>query len=285
LALFAGAGGGILGSKLLGWRTICAVELEKFPRSVLLARQRDGCLDRFPIWDDVCTFDGTIWRGHIHIISGGFPCQDVSVAGSGKGLAGGKSGLWFQFARIVGEVCPLFVFVENSPALVSRGLSTVLYDLDEMGYDAVWGVFDNARLGGPQYRNRLFLLAHSRDRQNDVKLRIQESRKESVKLQEKNRAIAKSIGLREGVQNQPWPIARVDDPQSQSCTINAETRGMPPLKSGVAKSGLPSFPPPPRYVDMANGLAPGVDNTKAIGNGQVPRMVVSAWETLSKTII
>ena len=86
LALFAGAGGGILGGHLLGWRTVCAVEWEAYPASVLCARQNDGILPNFPIWDDVQTFDGKPWRGIVDVISGGFPCQDISAAGRGGEL-------------------------------------------------------------------------------------------------------------------------------------------------------------------------------------------------------
>ena len=86
LALFAGAGGGILGGHLLGWRTVCAVEWEAYPASVLCARQNDGLLPSFPIWDDVQTFDGKPWRGIVDVVSGGFPCQDISVAGGGTDL-------------------------------------------------------------------------------------------------------------------------------------------------------------------------------------------------------
>ena len=83
LALFAGAGGGILGGHLLGWRTVCAVEWEQYPASVLCARQNDKILPTFPIWDDVQTFDGNPWRGIVDVVSGGFPCQDISAAGGG----------------------------------------------------------------------------------------------------------------------------------------------------------------------------------------------------------
>jgi DNA (cytosine-5)-methyltransferase 1 len=86
LALFAGAGGGILGGHLLGWRTVCAVEWESYPASVLCARQNDGLLPPFPIWDDVQTFDGKPWRGIVDVVSGGFPCQDISSAGGGQAL-------------------------------------------------------------------------------------------------------------------------------------------------------------------------------------------------------
>ena len=88
LALFAGAGGGILGTKLLGFRCICAVERDQYARSVLLQRQNDGMLPAFPIWDDVTTFDGRNWLGRIDLVSGGFPCQDIAAAGSGKGRVG-----------------------------------------------------------------------------------------------------------------------------------------------------------------------------------------------------
>jgi DNA (cytosine-5)-methyltransferase 1 len=117
LALFAGAGGGILGGKLLGWRTKCAVEIDPYARKVLLARQRDGILEPFPIWDDVCTFDGTPWRGKVDVVCGGFPCQDISAAGKGAGITGERSGLWGEMARIIGEIRPKYAFVENSPML------------------------------------------------------------------------------------------------------------------------------------------------------------------------
>jgi hypothetical protein len=147
LALFAGAGGGILGGHLLGWRTVCAVEWEPYAASVLAARQNDGVLPPFPIWDDVQSFDGRPWRGSVDVVSGGFPCQDISVAGKGAGIDGARSGMWGHMARIVGEVRPRFVFVENSPALVTRGLGRVLGDLAALGYDCRWTVLGAADVG------------------------------------------------------------------------------------------------------------------------------------------
>ena len=161
LALFAGAGGGILGGKLLGWRTVCAVEINPYCRSVLLARQRDGILEPFPIWDDVCSFDGSAWRGQVDVVSGGFPCQDISVAGTGTGLEGDRSGLWFEFFRIIGEVRPRYVFIENSPAIVVRGLERVLADLASLGFDARWGVLSASAVGACHERERLWIVAHA----------------------------------------------------------------------------------------------------------------------------
>jgi len=161
LALFAGAGGGILGGKLLGWRTVCAVEWDAYAASVLVARQNDKTLEPFPIWDDVQTFDGRSWRGRVDVISGGFPCQDISAAGKGAGIDGERSGMWSHMARIVGEVLPRFVYVENSPLLVGRGLARVIGDLTALGYDCRWGVLGADDVGAPHKRKRLWLVAYA----------------------------------------------------------------------------------------------------------------------------
>jgi DNA (cytosine-5)-methyltransferase 1 len=159
LALFAGAGGGILGGHLLGWRTVCAVEYDPYAGSVLIARQNDGILAPFPVWDDVCTFDGKPWRGIVDVVSGGFPCQDISAAGKGAGITGERSGLWKEMARIIGEVRPRYVFVENSPMLAIRGLGVVLGDLAQMGFDADWGVLGASDVGAPHIRKRIWIFA------------------------------------------------------------------------------------------------------------------------------
>lgn len=159
LALFAGAGGGILGGKMLGWRTVCAVEIEPWCQSVLCARQNEGTLEAFPIWDDVCTFDGRAWEGRCDVVSGGFPCQDISAANTkGAGINGLRSGLWSQMFRIIQEVRPRFVFVENSPMLIHRGLGRVLGDLASMGYDAEWGVMGADGVGANHERKRMWIL-------------------------------------------------------------------------------------------------------------------------------
>lgn len=166
LHLFAGAGGGILGGMLLGHTTVCAVELEPYCRKVLLQRQRDGILPKFPIWDDVCTFDGKPWRGKVDVVAGGFPCQDISPArtnnhinGKHKGLQGNRSGLWSEMRRIINEVQPKVAFIENSPQLRTRGLSVVLRDIATMGYNAQWGVFGVRNFGADHIRERIFIYA------------------------------------------------------------------------------------------------------------------------------
>lgn len=168
LAIFAGAGGGILGGHLLGWRTVCAVELEPYPASVLAQRQNDGILPPFPIWDDVRTFDGRPWRRLVDVVSGGFPCQDISAAGNGAGITGSRSGLWREMHRIICDVRPRFAFVENSPMLASRGLGQVLGDLAESGYDAEWMVLGADDVGAPHIRKRIWILAMDRDANGDI---------------------------------------------------------------------------------------------------------------------
>ena len=159
LHLFAGAGGGILADILLGHHPVCAVEIEPYCQQVLSARQKDGHLPWFPIFDDVQTFDGKPWRGLVDVVAGGFPCQDISCAGKGAGIEGSRSSMWKHMARIIGEVRPRYAFVENSPMLVGRGLSTVLADLAEMGYDAEWGIVGAHHVSAPHRRDRIWIVA------------------------------------------------------------------------------------------------------------------------------
>lgn len=160
LALFAGNGGGILGGKLLGWRTICAVEIDAAGRQTLLDRQNDGCFEPFPVWDDIKTFDGRPWSGFVDIISAGFPCQDIAVGSSTKtGINGERSGLWHEAKRVVREVGPPLLLLENSAAITTRGIDVVCGDLATLGYDARWGVFSAADVGARHERERWFCIA------------------------------------------------------------------------------------------------------------------------------
>ena len=164
LALFAGAGGGIIAGQLLGFRTVCAVELDSYAASVLISRQNSGDLEPFPLWDDVRTFDGKPWNGCVDVVSGGFPCTDISCAGQRAGIDGEASGLWSEMARIIGEVRPHYAFVENAADLPIRGLDRVLCDLAAMGLDAAWGNMPASAVGAPHERKRTWLLAAHTDR-------------------------------------------------------------------------------------------------------------------------
>jgi DNA (cytosine-5)-methyltransferase 1 len=155
LALFAGAGGGILGGHLLGWRTICAVEWEPYAAGVLLARQNDGLLPAFPIWDDVQTFDGRPWRGIVDVVSGGFPCQAYSSASRGRIVA---DDFWPEMQRIVADVAPRYVFAEN---VQKRAIDRAADSLEAMGYEVRCVEMSAADMGADHVRSRYWLRAHA----------------------------------------------------------------------------------------------------------------------------
>lgn len=277
LALFAGAGGGILGGHLLGWRTVCAVEWADYPRKVLLARQRDGILPRFPIWDDVQTFDGSLWRGRVDVVSGGFPCQDISAAGKGAGIDGERSGMWFHMARIVREVRPRFVFVENSPMLTSRGLGRVLGDLAAMGYDAEWGVLGAGDLGAPHQRDRIWIVAHSKFQQADGERgscecgRIAMGWNKQAAQCENREASANCIA---------------------GCCEEMADANMPRLEewdgsTGASRARAPAvvcdwWATEPAVGRVAHRVANRVDRLRAIGNGQVSLVAAAAFRLLTE---
>lgn len=247
LHLFAGAGGGILGGMLLRHATVCAVEIEPYCRKVLLQRQRDGILPRFPIWDDVCTFDGKPWRGYVDVVCGGFPCQDISAAGKGAGIEGERSGLWREMARIIGEVGPRYALVENSPKLTVRGLGVVLRDLAEMGYNARWGVFSCLDAGGDHLGERAWILATAGGQ-----------RMEGLGKSRNLGGIGTARGLRT---------------RRQDCAAHMRDVAAAPFEPNESW-------PQPLLRGAKDDVPNWVDRIKSIGNGQVPAVVKLAWETL-----
>ena len=159
LSLFSGAGGGLLASKIIGWRTVCAVELDWYNRCVLVQRQNDGILrPAFPIWDDIRKFDGRAWRGKIDVVTGGFPCQAFSTAARGRNNA---DDLWPEMRRVIDESEPKFVFAEN----VSRtAIDTAADDLEKMGYKTKAISLSAEDLGADHIRERYWLLAYADDK-------------------------------------------------------------------------------------------------------------------------
>lgn len=158
LDLFSGYGGITLG--LSTWvRPIAYCEIDPYARSILLSRMSQGALPIAPVWDDVQTLGRNDLPIRPNIIYGGFPCQDLSAAGLGAGLEGKRSGLFYEIARLTKELNPQFVFLENVTAIRTRGLSSVVGTLTEMGYDCRWTCISAASVGAPHKRERWFLLA------------------------------------------------------------------------------------------------------------------------------
>jgi DNA (cytosine-5)-methyltransferase 1 len=303
LALFAGAGGGILGGKLLGWRTICAVERDAYAAQVLAQRQNDGVLEPFPIWSDVTTFDGTAWNGIVDVVSGGFPCQDISAAGKGAGIEGARSGMWKEMARIISEVQPRYAFVENSPMLTTRGLGTVLADLASMGFDAEWGVLSAADVGAPHLRERIWIVAkqrnflsHTSNNGNRWRKQRKEGVEEKADMANSNmrghlhrQAKKQSTNSREYALSQFEPSMEHENDAYTGCS-GFSTRAIQALRRNVQTLGEQSwrgFRSGDRYSENArvicginDGMANRVDRLKAIGNGQVPLCAATAFTLL-----
>jgi DNA (cytosine-5)-methyltransferase 1 len=177
LGLFAGIGGLEIGLERAGLVSpVCFVEKDAYAQKVLAKR-----FPEVPIWDDVTTFDGKAWKGYIDFISGGFPCQDVSASGKQEGIKSGtRSGLWFEFKRIVGEIRPTMFVAENVAAILIRGGVRVIADLAEIGYNAEWCVISASEMGAPHLRERVFILAYANT--DCVKRENTQERQDSVRL-------------------------------------------------------------------------------------------------------
>lgn len=156
LDLFSGIGGFSLGlERTGGFETVAFCEIDPFCRRVLAKHWPS-----VPCFEDVTTLRGES-VGTVDVICGGFPCQDISAAGKRAGIGGARSGLWKEFGRLVGELRPIFVVVENSAELLGAGLGDVLGDLASLGYDARWDCVPAAILGAPHGRDRLWLIANA----------------------------------------------------------------------------------------------------------------------------
>lgn len=285
LALFAGAGGGILGGHLLGWRCVCAVERDAYAAAVLAMRQNDGSLPAFPIWSDVESFDGKPWRGIVDVISGGFPCQDISTAGKGAGITGSRSGLWKEFARIIGEVGPRYVLVENSPALTGRGMGVVLGDLAALGYDARWGVLGAVDAGAPHKRERIWIVAdHHGLREQQPRRTEPDEREWYCDGGEESGSVADSanngIGWRQQQPQGSEGAGHVADSDEAGCSQQWSAFADGAEHEAAECGGW--WLAEPALGRVAHGVAHRVDRLAALGNGQVPAVVRLAWEILTE---
>jgi DNA (cytosine-5)-methyltransferase 1 len=247
--------GGIeLGLKPHGVRTVAYVEFDHYAQAVLLSRMADGGLDRAPLWPDVRTFDGHPWRGRVDLIHGGFPCQDLSVAGKRAGITGARSGLWSEFARIIGEVRPRFVFVENVPGLLANAaLGRVLGDLAALGFNARWEGISASAVGAPHIRDRVWLLAYTQQELgSDLRTR-------RVNLHEKGNDGTSAEWRKD------WELAPM-------------VPGIHPRKAAdwwLSQS---------RVARTADGLPGQLERCGAIGNAVVPQCAEEAFRVLMREI-
>ena len=275
LALFAGAGGGIWASRwFLGWRTIGYVEIDSYCQRVLQARIRDGHFDDAPIWDDIKSFDGKPWHGRVDVVTAGFPCQPFSVAGQKKGKDDERN-LWPDTARVIREIRPRFVFLENVLGLLagSHGyFGSILRELAEAGHDAEWTVLGADDVGAPHRRKRLWVLAYATSEGLEGGRR--EPRRWAEIESERSRPIvADAVGTglerRQGIANDNGEErATIERSGGQRVTWWDADPAEGPVESRVD-----------RVVDR---LAFRCDRLRAIGNGQTSLVAARAWHELSR---
>jgi DNA (cytosine-5)-methyltransferase 1 len=253
LSLFSGCLGGDLGMQhLLGMECVGYVEIDEYCQRVIRQRQEDGLIDRAPIFTDIRAFisEGYAreYQGMVELITGGFPCQDISSAGSKCGIDGERSGLWKSMLETIRIIKPRYVFVENSPMLTVRGLGTVLRDLAQERFDARWDIISCADMGGVHLRERLWLVANHNS----------ERRMVHAEWKYKNRR-----NLGNNIQTRT------------STTWNGiEFKG--PREIFRSKD---SYPPILCRVD--DGIPFRVERLKACGNAQVPIVAATAWRILA----
>ena len=282
LSLFSGAGGLELGSKLASprFKTVCYVEKETFAQAVLMSRIREGKLDNAPIWDDVSTFDGKLWRGRVDCIAGGFPCQDVSVAGKRAGIKdGNRSGLWKEYARTIYEVGPRIVLVENvTGLLLNGGLGYVLGDLAEMGYDAGWFVFSAAAVEAPHLRERVWIVSYPRCLSGVQGSEIRKSIHRVFENWESCDNSKRSSKMGIAPDSDRLGLSR----RSESGGRNKSRERTDKQSAGFLSSNFWLDLPEISFFGLDDGLAYRVERSICCGNGVVPQQSAIAWEKVLK---
>lgn len=290
LHLFAGIGGGVLGGMLLGHKCVGAVEIDPYCRRVLEARQRDGSIEQFPIFDDVRTFDGKPWRGRVDVVCGGFPCQPWSQAGKRLGAADPRH-LWPEMFRIVSETRPRWVFAEN---VSMAAFAEPWRDLRWLGYRVPPALCLSAEsLGAPFRRNRWWLLAADTDRLGG---RVSGAGAEWAAQAtathpsdpDRERCEERSIPARQGREGHGArrPVGggqEVGDDHSAGLA----QRQSEPCDNGQKLA--PAFgatwrAAAPRLRRLVSGAARGMDSRcsriRAVGNAQVPAVAAAAFTEL-----
>jgi DNA (cytosine-5)-methyltransferase 1 len=259
LDLFSGIGGFSLGLERAGMKTVAFCEIDPFCRKILKKHWPD-----VPCYDDISVLTARTLRRDgivVDVICGGFPCQGVSSAGLRKGLQDERSGLWSEYARLIGEIRPRFVIVENVDDLLHRGVDTVLGDLVEIGYDAEWHCIPAAALGADHIRDRIWIIAYPDGTGPQVPYERwrEQCQKEMGEDASKDHADTDRSRL------QGWMPAR---------PISEDARAVS-TRLGLALSSAPAFPGldgagSPVLGRGEDGIPSRVDRVHAIGNAVFP---------------
>lgn len=272
LSLFAGAGGGLLGSVLLGHRIVGAVEIDEYCCKVLEQRQRDGILERFPIFNtDIRDFIrhgyADLYKGQCDLISGGFPCQPFSVAGKRAG-ADDPRNMWPATAECVRIIRPRYCFFENVPGLLNSGyFGTIVGDLAACGYGVRWRCLSAAELGAPHKRDRLWIVAHAQSEQGRGV--------QFAGVQPDATPNAATVANRSSQRGQGQRAQAVCGESALPWGENIRS-----LEDIARRHDIPQ----PLICRMDDGYAARVDRLRAAGNAQVPAVAATAWRLLTEDL-
>jgi len=316
LSLFSGAGGGVLGTKLLGWRCIGYVEYNDYCQRVIAQRIRDGIFDDAPIFGDIKAFIGegyaASYQGVVDVITAGWPCPPVSVAGKREGHDD-QRWLWPEVVRCIRKIRPRYFFGENVPGLLSanagREFNEVLTDLAESGYDCRWRCLSAAELGAPHRRDRLWIVAESSEFGSGRRDNGYGSRREIQAPgsggREKPEVLADTVNngffaakIRKGYggnsQKDETRENNGSKPEGSNCASknvadSASQRKREPADKAVADCGNAWDEPgrsswwetEPGLDRVVDGCPDWANRLKAIGNMQVPAVAAKAWRLLN----
>jgi DNA (cytosine-5)-methyltransferase 1 len=257
LDLFSGIGGFSLGLERAGMRTVAFCEINDYCRRILKKHWPD-----VPCYENVrsLTAAGLRADGIIpDVICGGFPCQDISLAGIGAGLEGGRSGLWWEYARLIEEFRPAWVIIENVAALRNRGLGTVLRKLASLGYDAEWHCIPACAVGAPHQRDRIWIIAHSH---HDEGRRVEPQRgsqgRDSIAARD---GAGRSVGVVVSDAEGGGRAMRRRSPWDDGHIVRLDAAGVGEVWRAEPDVGR-----------VADGVPDRVDRLTALGNAVVPQI-------------
>jgi len=256
-SLFAGIGGFDLGFERAGMVCKWQVEIDDYANRVLRKHWPD-----VRRWSDVRTWPQPDTE-RVDIICGGFPCQDISYAGRGAGLEGERSGLFFEAVRVVRELRPKAVVLENVAALLTRGLDTVLGTLAEIGYDAEWHCIPAAAVGAPHIRDRVFLAAYS------SRERLLHGKHE-VKAWPRQNPLVYGGAVREMLADATRGGLQRSHKPASSATSTRKNRQLQPARGSSGIGGW--WATEPDVGRVADGVPRRVDRLRGLGNAVVPQV-------------
>jgi DNA (cytosine-5)-methyltransferase 1 len=297
LSLYSGAGGGLLGTMLLGWNPIGYVEINEYCQQVISQRIADGLLPFAPIFSDVRKFiqsgAANEYRGVTDIVTGGFPCQPFSVAGKRKAGDDARN-MWPATIEVIRIVRPKYCFLENVRGLLSSGyFGTILKDLAESGYDARWRVLSANEVGAPHKRDRLWIMAYTNSirlkqcKENDQRLG-EESEISSI---DRTGSYSSSGFIRTDISEGEQYTAKdkyVADPIGKELEEWESISGDNGEEFQTPKRSHRDYRKPkwwelePDIRRVVNGVASRLERIKSLGNGQVPFVAATAWRLLTE---